>query len=59
MDSTPLTGVPCLASVGDGAPSPAVTSRVGWCPGCGYIFSEENGMGERLSEGVLGEEGEQ
>jgi hypothetical protein len=50
----PLTGLPCLASVGGDAPSPAVTgcAGMGWYPG-GFLSSQRRGesMGKGLCEG--------
>jgi hypothetical protein len=55
VDPVPLTRLPCLASVREGVPSPAVTryARVGWYRGGGVALplceekGEEAGTGRR------------
>jgi len=50
VDPVPLTGLSCLASVGEGVPSPAATWLPAWVDtglGDAPLFSEEKGMGDR------------
>ena len=49
MESVPLTGLPCLASVEENVPNSAETCMPGWENTQGEpTLSEEKGMGEGL-----------